>query len=110
MPTVVWIVIAITVLIVIGLATYLAVGRGRTVSLRSRFGHEYDRTVEATGDQREAERELTRGRNGDGSSIFASWSPLSSLNTPSGGGQSRPGSSTSPPRPSLTRMAWSPRS
>jgi hypothetical protein len=58
MTTTVWIVIAIAVLIAIGLVTYLAVGRGRTQRLRSRFGPEYDRTVEATGDQRGAEREL----------------------------------------------------
>jgi hypothetical protein len=58
MPTVVWIVIAIAALIVIGLGVYFAIGRGRTLGLRSRFGPEYDRTVEATGGQREAEREL----------------------------------------------------
>jgi hypothetical protein len=58
MTTAVWIVIAIAVLIAIGLVAYLAVGRGRTQRLRSRFGPEYDRTVEATGDQRGAEREL----------------------------------------------------
>jgi hypothetical protein len=59
MAATVWIVIAVAVVLVIGLVAYFAVGRGRTVSLRSRFGREYDRTVEATGDQREAERELT---------------------------------------------------
>jgi hypothetical protein len=59
MAAAVWIVIAVAALLVIGLVAYFAVGRGRTVSLRSRFGREYDRTVEATGDQREAERELT---------------------------------------------------
>ena len=58
MTTTVWIVIAIAVVIAIGLVTYLAIGRGRTQRLRSRFGPEYDRTVEATGDQRGAEREL----------------------------------------------------
>lgn len=58
MPTVVWIVTGIVILVVIGVGVYFAVGRGRTQSLRSRFGPEYDRTVEATGDQREAEREL----------------------------------------------------
>lgn len=62
MPIAVWIVVAITVLIVIALGTYFAIGRGRTVSLRSRFGPEYDRTVEAAGDQREAERELDARR------------------------------------------------
>jgi hypothetical protein len=58
MPTALWIAIAIAILVVIGVGAYLALGRGRTHSLRSRFGPEYDRTVEATGGQREAEREL----------------------------------------------------
>jgi hypothetical protein len=58
MPTAVWIVIAIAVLAMIGVGVYFAAGRRRTLSLRSRFGPEYDRTVEATGDQRGAEREL----------------------------------------------------
>ncbi len=62
MPIAVWIVVAITVLIVIALGPSFAIGRGRTVSLRSRFGAEYDRTVEAAGDQREAERELDARR------------------------------------------------
>jgi len=62
MPIAVWIAIAISGLVVITLGTYFAVGRGRTVSLRSRFGPEYDRTVEATGDRREAERELDARR------------------------------------------------
>jgi hypothetical protein len=59
MQTAVWIVIAIAALVVIGLGAYFVMGRGRSRSLRNRFGHEYDRTVEATGDQREAERQLT---------------------------------------------------
>jgi hypothetical protein len=58
MPAAVWIVIALAVLAVIGLGAYLTAGRGRTQSLRRRFGTEYDRTVEAEGGQREAEREL----------------------------------------------------
>lgn len=62
MPTAVWIAVAFAILIVIGLGIYFAVGRGRTLSLRSRFGPEYDRTVEATGGQREAERELDARR------------------------------------------------
>jgi hypothetical protein len=59
MPTAVWIVVAIAVVVLIGLGAYFAVGQGRTRSLRGRFGPEYDRTVEATGDQRGAERELS---------------------------------------------------
>jgi len=58
MPTTVWIVVAIAIVVVIGLGAYFAVGRGRTMKLRSRFGPEYDRTVGETGDRREAEREL----------------------------------------------------
>jgi hypothetical protein len=40
MPTAAWIVISITALIVIGLGPASPIGRGRTVSLRSRFGAE----------------------------------------------------------------------
>ena len=58
MPTAAWIAVAVAVLIVIGLGITFGVGRGRTMNLRRRFGPEYERTVEATGNQREAEREL----------------------------------------------------
>ncbi len=60
MQVTVWIVIGMAALVVIGVVAYFTVGRGqmRSRSLRNRFGREYDRTVEAAGDQREAEREL----------------------------------------------------
>jgi hypothetical protein len=59
MPTVVWIVIAIACLVLIGLGAALGMGRGRSRGLRNRFGQEYDRTLESTGDKRQAERQLT---------------------------------------------------
>jgi hypothetical protein len=58
MQTVVWVAIAVVVLIVLGFAIAYAVQRQRSERLRARFGPEYDRTVEAAGDRRRAEREL----------------------------------------------------
>jgi hypothetical protein len=60
MPATVWILIAIVALLLLGAAAFYAASRGQlhTRSLRNRFGREYDRTVEATGDQGAAEREL----------------------------------------------------
>jgi hypothetical protein len=60
MPATVWALIAIVALVLLGAAVFYAASRGQlhTRSLRDRFGREYDRTVEATGDQRAAEREL----------------------------------------------------
>jgi len=52
-----WILIAIAVVVVVALAA-LAERRRRTAALRERFGPEYDRTVEASDDQRAAEAEL----------------------------------------------------
>jgi FtsZ-interacting cell division protein ZipA len=52
--------VVVVVLAVIALALLLTTGmRGRrSHQLRDRFGPEYDRTVERTGDRRQAEREL----------------------------------------------------
>jgi FtsZ-interacting cell division protein ZipA len=58
MDTWVWIVIAVVVAVVVLGAVWRASRRRRTHSLKDAFGREYDRTVEHTGDQREAEREL----------------------------------------------------
>jgi len=58
MQTIVWIAIIVAILIVAGIAPALLVPRQRSRSLRARFGPEYDRTVSAVGDQRQAEREL----------------------------------------------------
>jgi hypothetical protein len=48
----VWQVIAIAV-IAISLVGYFAIGRGRTLSLSSRFGPRYDRTVGVPDDHRD---------------------------------------------------------
>src|SRR5437870_11882089 len=58
MQTNVWIAIVVAILIVVGLAVAFLLPRQRSRSLRARFGPEYDRTVSAVGDQRQAEREL----------------------------------------------------
>ncbi|MFL5983100.1 MAG: hypothetical protein ACJ74R_15455 [Gaiellaceae bacterium] len=61
MDTWVWIVIAaVAVIVVLGViwSATRAKRAKRTDELKGTFGHEYDRTVEQTGDQRAAEREL----------------------------------------------------
>lgn len=57
----VWILLVIAVLVVAA-AVALATRRRRTTQLRDRFGPEYDRTVEQTGNQRVAEAELSERR------------------------------------------------
>jgi hypothetical protein len=58
MSTVAYIVIAVVVVLAIIVAVMLATRR-KSEQLHSTFGSEYDRTVETTGDRREAERELS---------------------------------------------------
>ena len=56
-----WIIVAIVAVIIVAVVlAALAVSRrrARSAQLRDRFGPEYDRTVDASGDQRTAEREL----------------------------------------------------
>jgi len=57
MATWIWVIIAIAVVVVVGL---LAAGarKRRTTMLRDRFGPEYDRAVENSGDQRSGEADL----------------------------------------------------
>ena len=57
MSTVAYIVIAVIVVLVVITALVMA-SRRRSERLHGTFGPEYDRTVEQTGDRREAEREL----------------------------------------------------
>jgi hypothetical protein len=62
MPTWAWIVIIVVAVIVLA-AIFMAAGRKRrTRELQSGFGPEYDRTVDRTGDRREAERDLQERR------------------------------------------------
>ena len=58
MDTWVWIVIAVVAVIVVLGVLWGATRTRRTRSLQDRFGREYDRTVEHSGDRREAEQEL----------------------------------------------------
>jgi hypothetical protein len=53
-----WIVLAVIAVVVIGAGGYLWQQRQRTEELTGRFGPEYQRAVEDTGDRRAAEREL----------------------------------------------------
>jgi hypothetical protein len=57
MSTIGYIVIAVVVVLVV-IAIAMAASRRRTDRLQGTFGPEYDRTVQQTGDRREAEREL----------------------------------------------------
>src|SRR5438105_7470470 len=50
--------LVIAALMVVGLVTWMVMRRYRTARLRKRFGNEYDRTVQATGDVRRAEADL----------------------------------------------------
>jgi len=52
------IIVIVVVLIGIGVAAYLVGNRRRSARLRERFGPEYERTLAATDDEREAERHL----------------------------------------------------
>lgn len=58
MPVWGWVVLGVAVVVVVVLALLLAGANRRTAALRSRFGSEYDRTVAATGDKRDAEAQL----------------------------------------------------
>jgi hypothetical protein len=57
----IWWLVAVIVLVVC-VATAIAVSRRRTATLREGFGPEYDRALEAHGDQREAEADLRQRR------------------------------------------------
>jgi len=58
MDAIVWIVIAVVVVLVVVVALAAASSRRRRHHLQTRFGSEYDRTVDGADRRREAEREL----------------------------------------------------
>jgi hypothetical protein len=58
MDTWIWIVIALAVIVAVALLFAFAARKRRTSHLQGRFGPEYDRTVDETGDRGEAEKEL----------------------------------------------------
>jgi cytoskeletal protein RodZ len=62
MDPIVWIVIAVVAVLVVGALVWVAMNKRRTEQLREQFGPEYDRTVEQTGDRRDAESELAERR------------------------------------------------
>jgi hypothetical protein len=53
-----WVVIALVVIALVALAAWVVMRQRRREALRSRFGPEYDRMVEHTGNRREAESRL----------------------------------------------------
>jgi hypothetical protein len=55
MGTAIWLIVILVVVIAVGL---WAVQRQRSTRLRQRFGEEYDRTVERSGNRRDAEQQL----------------------------------------------------
>lgn len=60
MDTTVLLVVLIVALFALALGVWFVLQRRNRARLRARFGPEYDRAVEDTGDQRRAERELAR--------------------------------------------------
>jgi hypothetical protein len=58
MSTWVWIVIVAAVVVAVLIVAWLAVSSRKRRGLQERFGPEYDRTVETTGDRRAAESQL----------------------------------------------------
>jgi hypothetical protein len=62
MPAWAWILIVVAIVVVIALIAWSAGRSVRSERLRSRFGPEYDRTVEASTGKREAEAELDARR------------------------------------------------
>jgi hypothetical protein len=59
----IWVIVAVIVALLVFVAGAMALSHRRTARLREGFGPEYDRTLEAHGDQREAEADLRRRRN-----------------------------------------------
>jgi hypothetical protein len=58
MPSWGWVLLAVAVVVVLAAVVWQALARRRTGRLRSRFGPEYDRTLETTENKRDAEAEL----------------------------------------------------
>jgi len=58
MPSWVWVLIAIGVVVIVAVIVWQGVSRRRTGKLQQQFGPEYDRTVETADSRREAETEL----------------------------------------------------
>jgi hypothetical protein len=58
MPTWAWVLIIVVAAIVVLAVIWSAMRTRRTRTLQERFGGEYDRTVDTTGDKKEAERDL----------------------------------------------------
>jgi hypothetical protein len=58
MPSWVWVLIVVAAIVVVVVAVWRAVARRRTQQLQSRFGPEYDRTLDSSDSKRDAEAEL----------------------------------------------------
>ena len=75
MPVWGWVVLGVAVIVVVVLAGLLVVANRRTAALRRRFGPEYDRTVAATGDKRDAETNLEERQDRRSRTIHPGRSP-----------------------------------
>ena len=60
MNTWVWLTVVILAIVVLGFVAVVVLQKRRTERLQTSFGPEYDRTVDDTGDRRQAEAELTQ--------------------------------------------------
>jgi hypothetical protein len=58
MDTWVWVTIAVGVIIAVAVVVWVVSARARRRGLRDRFGEEYDRSIDAAGSRRRAERDL----------------------------------------------------
>ncbi len=58
----VWVLLIVAVVVIVAVVAWLVLQRRRTTQLREGFGPEYDRTVQETGSQREAEAALRERR------------------------------------------------
>ncbi len=62
MPVWGWALVGIAIAVIVVIAAIVVMARHRTAALREQFGPEYERTVEVTGERRNAETELLERR------------------------------------------------
>ena len=62
MPVWGWVLVGIAIVAIVVIAAIMMMTRRRTAALREQFGPEYERTVSATGEKRDAETELLERR------------------------------------------------
>ncbi len=106
MDTTGWVIVIVIVLLLVAAAlAYAAWQRRRSASLQSRFGSEYDHTVETSGGRRPGEAELQQ-RVRDHDSLELRSLPPRSRRTRASGPTSSSSSSTIPNGRSSVRTTW----